>query len=271
MPHLQQAGLSDAKYICIFVRKLPACTDNQPGPVVNDRSSLARRYRETRTGIESLAGRYRRSPDSITLVAVSKRHSAGDVFRIACMGHRHFAENFVQEGAGKIAEVRSRLETAGQDTKLTWHFIGHIQSRKCRDIAHLFDWVHTIESDKVANRLNRFREGCRPLNVLIQMNLQHEAGKSGISEDQLEDLARTVSAQPNLKLRGLMIIPRPESDLSQQRKIFRRMNALLRQDWIRPYGLDQLSMGMSGDLEAAIAEGATMVRLGTAIFGPRPD
>ncbi len=239
--------------------------------MAGSQSSLTRRYRETCTCIESLADRYRRSPDSITLVAVSKRHSADDVFRIACMGHRHFAESFVQEGAGKIAEVCRRLETAGLGTKLTWHFIGHIQSRKCRDIAHMFDWVHTIESDRVANRLNRFREGLGPLNVLIQMNLQHEPGKSGISEDRLEDLVRSVSAQPNLKLRGLMIIPRPEGNPSEQRKIFRRMSALLLQDRIRPYGLDQLSMGMSGDLEAAIAEGATMVRLGTAIFGPRPD
>lgn len=238
---------------------------------MNNRCDLSKRYRDTCTWIESLAKRYQRLHDQITLVAVSKRHSAGNVARIACMGQRHFAENYAQEGAEKIAEVSRMLESTKQDGKLTWHFIGHIQSRKCRDIAHLYDWVHTIESDKVASRLNRFRDGIRPLNVLIQMNLQRETGKSGIPESRLEDLVQAVSTQPNLTLRGLMIIPKHETSFSKQREIFRKMRELLEPGWIQPYGLDQLSMGMSGDLEAAIAEGATMVRLGTAIFGPRHD
>ena len=160
---------------------------------------------------------------------------------------------------------------AGIEANPSWHFIGHIQSRKCRDISDNFQWVHTIESEKVANRLNNYREGREPLNVLIQVNLQDEPGKSGISADFLPHLAATVSTLPNLRLRGLMLIPREESDYNLQRQVFIQCREQLEKLNQSGFDLDQLSMGMTADMEAAISAGATLIRIGTAIFGPRPE
>jgi len=166
---------------------------------------------------------------------------------------------------------------------LRWHFIGHIQSRKCRQVAAHFDWVHSIDSIKVARKLSGARLGSAPLNVLLQVNLQGEETKHGVAEAELPALAEAVAALPNLRLRGLMLLPAAQESLAEQRAVFARCRELLEQlrDQLRGQlntnanagarcRLDHLSMGMSGDLEAAIAEGATMVRVGTALFGPRP-
>jgi pyridoxal phosphate enzyme (YggS family) len=231
---------------------------------------LADGYQRTLADIDKYAGSYQRSPQSVKLVAVSKRHPAESVFQLIKLGHREFGENYVQEGLEKIDAVEEMCTRAGIEANPSWHFIGHIQSRKCRDISEKFQWVHTIESEKVANRLNNYREGREPLNVLIQVNLQDEPGKSGISADFLPHLADTVSTLPNLRLRGLMLIPREESDYHLQRQVFIRCREQLEYLNRSGFALDQLSMGMTGDMEAAISAGATLIRIGTAIFGPRP-
>lgn len=218
-----------------------------------------------------------RNRDSVELIAVSKRHPAWKINELLNTGHRHFAENYLQEALGKIEEVNKTLGDfeidSDQETTRSpiWHFIGHIQSRKCRDIAAHFDWVHTVESEKVAVKLNQHRQSDQPLNILIQLNLQHESSKSGIPPAKLAGLAEVISTLPNLSLRGLMIIPKPETDIQMQRAVFRqcreRLETLIKQG----FAVDQLSMGMSADMGAAIIEGATQIRIGTAIFGPRPD
>ncbi len=168
-----------------------------------------------------------------------------------------------------MAYLRSRPAVSDQEP--VWHFIGHIQSRKCREIAENFQWVHTVESSKVARRLNQHRQPENRLSVLIQVNLQDEASKSGITGSQARELAEEIMTLPALHLRGLMIIPRPEPDFQAQRKIFRECADLLASLADLDPAIDQLSMGMTGDMEAAIAEGATWIRIGTAIFGQRPD
>ena len=152
---------------------------------------------------------------------------------------------------------------------LEWHFIGHIQSRKCRELATYFDWVDTVESLKVAKKLSQYRTG-KPLNILIQVNIDNEETKSGVTVEEVAGLVAEISSLPNLKLRGLMIIPRAREDLTEQRAVFARCRNLLEQLNQSGYHLDQLSMGMTADMEAAIAEGATQVRIGTALFGVRP-
>jgi pyridoxal phosphate enzyme (YggS family) len=231
---------------------------------------IADRYRSTVNQIKQCSQKYGRDPDSIRLVAVSKRHHAERVLAAAKLGQQEFGENYLQEGAEKIDQVTAALATSGQDNKLSWHFIGHIQSRKCRQIAEKFDWVHTVESTKVANRLDQFRAGADPLNVLIQLNLQQEQSKSGITLELLPQLANHLVTLPNLRFRGLMIIPEIENVFERQREIFRKCRETLEQLNQQGFNLDQLSMGMTADMEAAIAEGATQIRIGTAIFGPRP-
>lgn len=219
--------------------------------------------------IERLTAVYRRPAGSVRLIAVSKRHGVDKVVELARLGQRDMAENYLQEGLEKIEQAARRLSGAAAGP-LRWHFIGHIQSRKCRLIAEKFSWVHTIDSIKVAHKLDRGRmEGC-PLNVLIQLNLQGEEAKSGVSEQQLPSLAREITELPNLRLRGLMILPKAEKAFAKQRAVFRRCRELRDGLNARGFCLDHLSMGMSDDLEAAIAEGATMVRIGTAVFGRRP-
>jgi pyridoxal phosphate enzyme (YggS family) len=232
---------------------------------------LELRYRNTLDLVNECAKKYQREPSSINLIAVSKRHDADKVVELAQLGHSEFAENYVQEGVEKISRVTETLAALGIENKCTWHFIGHIQSRKCREIAASFDWVHTVESAKVANKLNLHRTGQPPLNVLIQLNLQQEESKSGVSLEEMEELAALTRELPNLHFRGLMIIPRIETEFNNQRAVFRRCRLALEQLNLQGYALDQLSMGMTQDMEAAIAEGATQIRIGTAIFGPRPD
>ncbi len=204
-----------------------------------------------------------RDPDTVSLVAVSKKHPVSAILEAAEAGHRDFGENFVQEGIEKIA-------SAGRDD-LVWHFIGHLQSNKTRDAAEYFDWVHTIDRLKIARRLSEQRPpGRPPLEVCIQVNVDAEASKAGIAPDEAVALAREVAKFENLRLRGFMCIPEAGADEAHQRAAFRTMRGLL--DAARAAGLDvdTLSMGMSDDYALAIEEGATIVRIGTAIFGPRP-
>ena len=241
-----------------------------PAAMTSEEISLLKRYRQTRDSIDRYAEQYRRSSDSISLIAVSKRHRIEKIIALLENGHLQFAENFMQEGVEKIDRVAQYCAENEIDRSPCWHFIGHIQSRKCKMIAEKFDWVHTIESIKVADRLDRFREGSEPLNALIQLNLQGEESKSGISVSDSERLACHIGTLPNLKLRGLMIIPKPEPDFERQRFVFQQCREQFEYLNRKGHDLDQLSMGMTADMEAAIAEGATQIRIGTAVFGPRP-
>jgi pyridoxal phosphate enzyme (YggS family) len=198
----------------------------------------------------------------VRLLAVSKTKPAADVRAAVAAGQRAFGENYVQEGVDKIAALGS----AG----LEWHFIGPLQSNKTRPVAEAFDWVHGIDRLKIAERLSaQRRPDLPPLNVCIQVNVSGEASKSGVAPAEVPALAQAVAALPQLRLRGLMCIPEPSDDESLVRSRFatlRRLRDALVTDGMT---LDTLSMGMSHDLEAAIAEGATIVRVGTAIFGER--
>jgi pyridoxal phosphate enzyme (YggS family) len=203
-----------------------------------------------------------RDPQTVKLLAASKSRAAETVLLAAQCGQRDFGENFVQEGIDKITA------TAGND--LVWHFIGQLQSNKTRPVAEHFDWVHTIDRIKIAERLDKQRPHFAPsLNVCIQVNVDNEAGKGGVTAGDLLPLARAVSELPNLSLRGLMCIPAIRSTPTAQREPFAMLRRLLGE--LRETGIsgDTLSMGMTDDFQAAIFEGATIVRIGTALFGPR--
>lgn len=200
-----------------------------------------------------------RAPGSVTLVAVSKTHAAPALAEARAAGQRAFGENYVQEAVEKMDALR--------DASLEWHLVGPLQSNKTRVVAARFDWVHSIETEKVARRLSEARlDAQAPLEVLIQVNVSGEASKSGVAPAQVPALAAAIAALPRLKLRGLMAVPEPTADLALQRARFRQLRDLLA---TLPAGADTLSMGMSDDMEAAIAEGSTLVRVGTAIFGAR--
>lgn len=203
-----------------------------------------------------------RSPVAVDLLAVSKTFSASAVRAAYDAGQSEFGENYVQEALEKKLEL--------SDLPLLWHFIGPIQSNKTRVIAENFDWVHSIAREKIARRLAEARPaGHRTLNVCIQVNLSGETSKSGVAVDDLLALAQAVRALPALTLRGLMAIPEPSADPGHQRGRFAELRLLQQQLNAEGFELDTLSMGMSQDLEAAILEGATIVRVGTAIFGER--
>lgn len=232
---------------------------------------LAERWRRVTADIEAWRVRYRRRPGAVKLIAVGKLHGPDKVAQLAKLGQLDFAENYAQEGIDKIARVAEQLRgRAAAAADLNWHFIGHIQSRKCRQVAAHFDWVHSVDSAKVARRLSGSRTGSAPLNVLIQVNLQGEASKSGVAEAELPALAEAVAELPNLRLRGLMLLPAAEASMDKQRAVFARCREAQEALNARGLQLDHLSMGMSGDMQAAVAEGATMLRVGTALFGPRP-
>jgi hypothetical protein len=212
-----------------------------------------------------------RDPASIRVVAVSKAHAAAHVEEAIGAGQRAFGENYVQEALEKMDLLRARAASAAP---LEWHLIGPLQANKTRLVAERFDWVHTIEREKIARRLAEQRPArLAPLEVLIQVNISGEASKSGVAPRELAALARAVAALPRLRLRGLMALPAPGTSAAAQRAAFRAVRELLdalRADpGVAGGALDTLSMGMSEDLEAAIAEGATLVRVGTAIFGAR--
>ncbi len=203
-----------------------------------------------------------RAPETVTLLAVSKTQSAAIVREAWQAGQRHFGENYVQEALEKVAA----LPLPG----LVWHFIGPLQSNKTRDIAAHFDWVHSVDRLKISTRLNAQRPaGMAPLNVCIQVNISKEDSKSGVALAEVAALCEAVQALPRLRLRGLMAIPAPCADPVQQRAVYAPLAALLRQLQTRFPDIDTLSTGMSGDFAAAIAEGSTLVRVGTAIFGAR--
>ena len=207
-----------------------------------------------------------RARSEVQLLAVSKTFPAQAVLDAMATGQLAFGENYLQEALDKIASVAQ----AQPDAAVEWHFIGPIQSNKTRPIAASFAWVHTVERLKIAQRLSEQRPPeLGPLNICLQVNISGEASKSGASPEELPALAREVAQLPNLRLRGLMAIPEPTTDVAQQRAAFARVRALF--DALRSDGLalDTLSMGMSGDLAPAIAEGATIVRVGSAIFGKR--
>ena len=205
-----------------------------------------------------------RDPAEIRILAVSKRHSVDAIRAAAAAGQTAFGENYVQEALAKIDALA--------DLELEWHFIGAIQSNKTRDIAARFDWVHTVDRAKIARRLNEQRpHHAPPLNVCIQVNVDDEPQKAGVDPAELPGLAQLVDELPRLRLRGLMCIPKADESGIPPRGSFAALRRLAAELAAAGIGTDTLSMGMSADIEAAIAEGATIVRIGTAIFGPRPD
>ena len=207
--------------------------------------------------------RYGRNPDSVRLVAVSKAQPAAAIRIAAECGQRDFGENYVQEAGPKLAALA--------DFDLIWHFIGQLQANKTRAVAEQFQWAHTLDRERIAIRLNEQRPAhAPPLNVCIQVSLGAEAGKGGVDRDELLPLATRIAELPRLRLRGLMCIPPPRESFDEQRALFAILASCQRELIERGFAVDTLSMGMSADLESAIAEGATCVRVGTAIFGQRP-
>lgn len=239
----------------------PASDDAAGGP--------AARLRQVRLRIEEAARAAGRDPAEVRLLAVSKTFDAGTVAAMAACGQAEFGENYVQEGVAKIAALRSRWPD------LRWHFIGPLQSNKTRDVARVFDWVHGIDRLSVAQRLSTHRREALdagagvPLQVCVQVNVSGEASKSGVAPRQLAELAHEVARLPGLRLRGLMGLPAPATELAAQREPFARLRALRDELLAQGLQLDTLSMGMSADLEAAVLEGATIVRVGSALFGER--
>ena len=228
---------------------------------------------QVRAAVARSCARVGRPVEAVRLVAVSKQQPAEMVAAAARLGQRDFAENYAQEGAAKITRTAEILaEQSGADApptaKLTWHFIGGMQSRKCRAIAENFHWAHSIDRLKVARKLNAYRRGA-PLNVLLQLNLQRDATAAGVAAEAVGPLAEAVAELPNLRLRGLMTIPLAGQSPKESRATYRRCREVLDELNARGFAMDQLSMGMSGDMDAAIAEGATIVRIGAAIFGAR--
>ena len=206
--------------------------------------------------------RFRRQPGSVRLLAVSKTRSEAEIRAALACDQLDFGENYLQEAAAKMSAL--------SEPRISWHFIGPIQANKSRAIAEKFDWVHSIDRIKIARRLNDMRpDGLPDLNVCIELNIDNEPSKSGILPVQLYDFAREFQAFPRLRLRGLMAMPKASNDFEQQRDAFQRLNQCYTQLKSANYPLDTLSMGTTNDMEAAIAEGSTMVRIGTAIFGPR--
>ena len=217
-----------------------------------------------RTRIVRAAERAGRDPGSIRLLAVSKQQPVALVRAAAAAGQSEFGENYVQEGIDKIAAL---ADVPG----LVWHFIGQLQGNKTREVAERFDWVHTVDRERIASRLSAQRpHDAAPLQVLLQVRLADEPGKGGVTPAEAPALAAAVTALPQLRLRGLMCIPPPAADEEAQRRPFRQLRELMESLDGAGHPLDTLSMGMSDDIEAAVLEGATIVRVGTAIFGRRP-
>ncbi len=207
--------------------------------------------------------RFGRSPNSVQLIAVSKTQNLEAIRSAITAGQRAFGENYAQEASEKILSL--------QNLGLEWHFIGRIQANKTKLIANNFSWIHSLADLRLAVKLNEYRKQANlaPINVCIQVNLQKEVSKAGIYLEQLACLAKSINKLSHLNLRGLMAIPKPEKDFASQRKNFKLLRLSLVKLQALGLQLDTLSMGMSEDFEAAIAEGATFIRLGTAIFGKR--
>ena len=229
----------------------------------NDRKQiLAANFETVTQAIRQAELSARRQPGSVQLVAVGKLHSIESIRMLAELGQKAFAENFFQEASMKQQELA--------DLDLEWHFIGHIQSNKTRGIAASFDWVHSVDRLKIAKRLSDQRSPDKPpLNVCLQVNLQSEESKFGLAAAEVASLMEQAREFSGIRIRGLMIIPKPEPDYDRQRAVFAQLRQLLEGLNSEGHQLDALSMGMTADLKAAIAEGATHVRIGTALFGPR--
>ncbi len=225
-------------------------------------TAIKQNIEQARQRITAAEERFGRPPGSVELLAVSKTQPASAIVAAVEQQQYHFGENYLQEALDKIGALQGHA--------ITWHFIGAIQSNKTRPIAEQFDWVHSVSSLKVAKRLSAQRPASRAdLNICLQFNVSDEASKSGISFEELAALASEVAALPHIKLRGLMAIPQKTGEVNQQRAIFHRVKQAQQYLIDAGHPLDTLSLGMSADLEAAIAEGSTMVRIGSAIFGPR--
>ncbi|MDJ0832942.1 MAG: YggS family pyridoxal phosphate-dependent enzyme [Gammaproteobacteria bacterium] len=224
--------------------------------------NIEKNLETVRERIARYAQAYQRSPQDITLLAVSKTKPVTDIEIALAAGQRDFGENYVQEAEQKILAMQGKT--------ISWHYIGPIQSNKTRRISELFDWVHSVDRYKIARRLSEQRPSELPaLNILLQVNIENEPSKSGIAVDEILALAQKIAELPRVRLRGLMAIPAVHDDFDQQREPLARMFQAYRQLQQHCRDCDTLSMGMSADMQAAIAEGATLVRIGTAIFGPR--
>jgi len=227
-------------------------------------ATIATNIQQVRERIANACKAAARPVQSVTLLPVSKTFPATAVREVVTAGVRCCAENYVHEALEKISELADLRE------RIEWHLVGPAQSNKTRAVAEAFDWVHSIDRLKIAERLSQQRgEGRPPLQLCLQVNISAEASKSGVGPAEAQALADAVARLPHLRLRGLMAIPEPVDDFDAQRRPYRALRELLCALNDRGHRLDTLSMGMSADLEAAIAEGATMVRVGTAIFGPR--
>lgn len=225
-------------------------------------SDFAARLHAVLARIRAAEQRFQRPPGSVALLAVGKTQPAVAIAAVAAAGQARFGENYLQEALAKMAELAA--------LNLEWHFIGPVQANKTRPIAERFAWVHSVDRLKIAERLSAQRPaGLPPLNVCLEVNISREPSKHGLDESDVPAVARAVAALPRLRLRGLMAIPAPAADFAAQRLPCARLRELWERLLAEGLELDTLSMGMSDDLEAAIAEGATLVRVGTAIFGPR--
>lgn len=225
-------------------------------------NNLYERLQQVRLEIAEAERQFGRDPGTVKLLAVSKTRAVDDILALAQLGLADFGENYVQEARAKIGQLSGH--------SLTWHFIGPIQSNKTRQIAGHFDWVHSVDRIRVADRLDASRPAeLPPLNVCIQVNVGAEATKSGVSPDEVEELAEQLVPLSRLNLRGLMAMPAPVDDFALQRRAFVKLRRLQECLIDAGYRLDTLSMGTTGDMSAAIAEGATIIRIGTALFGPR--
>ncbi len=225
-------------------------------------TDLTQRYQNILEKITQAEIQYQREPGSVNLIAVSKTKPAEMIREMASLGQQAFGENYLQEAIAKQQELK--------DLDLEWHFIGHIQSNKTKDIAYNFDWAHGVDRYKIAKRLSDQRSDDSPaLNICLQVNLEAEQTKSGLAPEEVIELAKQVSLLPNIKLRGLMAIPSPNNPFEKQRQLFSQLRKLLEAVNQTGLNLDILSMGMTDDMQAAIAEGATHIRIGTALFGAR--
>jgi pyridoxal phosphate enzyme (YggS family) len=237
-------------------------TDDYSKNIEKPMKNIENNLNHIRAQIEQAALACERDPGSILLLAVSKRKPASDIRCAWQLGQKHFGENYLQEAQPKMLELK--------DLDIIWHFIGAIQSNKTRNIAETFDWAHCIDRVKIAQRLSAQRPAnLPPLNLCIQVNIDHETSKSGIDLSELPGLAKSIHQLPGIRLRGLMTIPAPRETLAEQRVAFAQLAEALSS--LRQQGItcDTLSMGMTQDMTAAIAEGSTLVRIGTAIFGER--
>jgi pyridoxal phosphate enzyme (YggS family) len=229
--------------------------------------SARRSLEAVRRRIREACERAGRDPATASLLAVGKTFPAERLLALAAAGQHDFGENYLQEALAK----QERCAALAPGMRLRWHFIGPIQSNKTRAIAEHFDWVHSVDRERIARRLSEQRPAdAGPLSVCLQVNIDAEDTKSGCAPQDLPALARAVAAMPRLRLRGLMAIPAPREDFEAQREAFAAVRALFERLRAEGLALDTLSMGMSADIEAAIAEGATIVRVGTALFGERP-